>query len=131
MHSIIWFAAIGASLLLVVVYGAPQYTACSSVSWNTISISTSRSSSSSTSVPSINDGFPPPNNNQLLKIEERAHGTLPNSSPLPPPPSTISPEGITNLQLVQFNENIEAAFFRSLLSNVTSNVPGFEIKDTE
>jgi hypothetical protein len=94
----------------VVVYGAPQYTACSSV-------------------PSINDGVPTPNNDQLLKIEERAHGTLPNSSP--PPPSTISPEGITNLQLVQFNENIESAFFRSLLSNVTSNVPGFEIKDTE
>ena len=76
-----------------------------------------------------NDGFPAPNPSQLKLIENLAHGTLPDGSP--PPPGAISAEGITNLQFVEFNENFEVAFFSSLLYNVTSNVPGFEIKDNE
>ncbi|KAF2430137.1 late sexual development protein [Tothia fuscella] len=70
-----------------------------------------------------------PNNQQLQKIEELAHGTLPNGPP--PPPGAISAEGITNLQLVEFNENFEVAFFSSLLFNVTTNVSGFEISDSK
>ncbi|KAF2427840.1 hypothetical protein EJ08DRAFT_688857 [Tothia fuscella] len=45
--------------------------------------------------------------------------TLPNG-PLPPP-GTISLEGITNLQLVEYNENVKYVFFSSLLYNVTLN----------
>jgi len=80
-----------------------------------------------TSVPFSDPGFPTPNDDQLAKIEETAHGTLPNAPP--PPPGALSAEGITNIQFVNFNENFEVAYFGSLLHNVTTNVPGFEIKD--
>jgi hypothetical protein len=133
MRSIMSFAAVGASLLSTVVYGAPQYnkpSGSSSISYHATSTSySSGSSSGSTSIPNVNDGFPMPNDDQLRKIEELAHGTLPNGPP--PPPGSISPEGITNLQLVEFNENFEVAFFSSLLHNVTTNVSGYEIKDSK
>lgn len=73
------------------------------------------------SVPN-NDGFPKPNAQQLLKIEQAAGGTLSNA----PPPPSLSKEGITNFQLIAFNELFEVAFFGELLSNITNNVPGFE-----
>jgi hypothetical protein len=150
MRSIASFAAVGASLLSTVVYGAPQYnykssgssssvaysatssaykSGSSSVSYGATSTSYGGSSGGSTSIPNVNDGFPTPNDDQLRKIEELAHGTLPNGPP--PPPGTLSAQGITNLQLVEFNENFEVAFFSSLIHNVTTNVPGFEIKDSK
>jgi hypothetical protein len=126
------FAAVGATLLSTVVYGAPtgDFKPSSSVSYKASSTSYSSSSySSSTSVPFVNNGFPTPNNDQLLNIEELAHGTLPNGPP--PPPGAISADGITNLQFIEFNENFEVAFFSSLLHNVTANVDGFKIQDTK
>ena len=70
-----------------------------------------------------------PNDAQLRLIEQVAHGTLPNGPP--PPPGSISADGITSLQFVEFNENFERVFFASLVLNITNNVPGFEIKDSE
>ncbi|KAI9928426.1 hypothetical protein ASPWEDRAFT_170576 [Aspergillus wentii DTO 134E9] len=68
------------------------------------------------------DDMPNPTPAQLRAIEERAHGTLPNT----PPPDKISDQGIVNLQLIAFNELFEVAFFHELLINVTGNVEGFE-----
>ncbi|KAI0592995.1 sexual development protein [Biscogniauxia sp. FL1348] len=69
------------------------------------------------------DGFPDPNAQQLLSIETEADGLLSN---LPPPP-TLSEAGITNFQLIAFNENFEVAFFSSLIENITNSVPGFDM----
>ncbi|KAI0551230.1 sexual development protein [Xylaria curta] len=68
------------------------------------------------------DGFPNPNAQQLLGIEQQADGLLSN---LPPPP-TLSQAGITNFQLIAFNENLEVSFFSEIISNITNHVPGFE-----
>jgi hypothetical protein len=73
------------------------------------------------------DGFPSPNTQQLLKIEQIAQGTLPNGPP--PPPNALDANAIKNFQLINLNENFEVAYFRSLVNNITSNVPGFEIND--
>ncbi|KAF2964399.1 hypothetical protein GQX73_g9164 [Xylaria multiplex] len=70
------------------------------------------------------DGFPDPNAQQLLSIEQQADGLLSN---LPPPPS-LSQAGITNFQLIAFNENLEVRFFEEIISNITNHVPGFESK---
>jgi hypothetical protein len=115
MHSVMSFVAVGASILSTV-YALPV--AQSSVA---------PAAPSSTVIPFVNNGFPAPSSAQLLAIEELAHGTLPNGPP--PPPGAISAQGITNLQLINFNENFEVAFFASLLNNVTTNVSGFQISD--
>ncbi|TID26957.1 late sexual development protein [Venturia nashicola] len=112
MHSLISFAIAGASLLSTV-SAAPVAQASSAPFTNPVPFSSA--------------GFPDPNAAQLLAIELQAHGTLPNGSP----PAMISANGITNLQLVEFNENFEVAFFGSLLNNITTNVPGFQIYDTK
>lgn len=73
-------------------------------------------------------GFPALTDNSLiLPLEQLAQGTLPNGPA--PPRGAISADGITNLQLIELNEFFETAFFASLLSNVTKNVPGYEISD--
>ncbi|GAD92491.1 sexual development protein (LsdA), putative [Paecilomyces variotii No. 5] len=79
------------------------------------------------SVPPLPDGMPNPSAEQLADIEHKARGTLPNT----PPPSHISPEGITSLKLIAFNELFEVAYFNDLLLNVTNNVPGYEIEDKD
>ncbi|KAI0905018.1 sexual development protein [Ustulina deusta] len=68
------------------------------------------------------DGFPDPNAQQLLSIEQQASGLLSNS----PPPPTLSQAGIANFQLIAFNENLEVQFFNDIISNITNLVPGFE-----
>src|ERR1700753_987033 len=73
------------------------------------------------------DGFPTPSADQLTTIEKLAQGTLPNGGP--PPPGAVNAEGIKNFQLINFNENFEVAFFKSLVYNVTENVSGFVIAD--
>ncbi|KAI1419415.1 sexual development protein [Xylaria sp. FL1777] len=73
------------------------------------------------------DGFPDPNAQQLLSIEQQANGLLSN---LPPPP-TLSQAGIANFQLIAFNENLEVAFFDEVISNITNHVPGFEPKSPQ
>jgi hypothetical protein len=73
------------------------------------------------------DGFPNPSSSQVQQIEQTALGTLANG---PPPPSgAISADGITNLQLINLNENFEVYFFTSLVNNITNNVTGFEFSD--
>lgn len=72
------------------------------------------------------DGLPSPSPSELSLIEHGAHGTLPNG----PPPAVISNKGITNLQLIAFNELFEVAFFHELLVNITDNVNGYRFTDT-
>ena len=73
------------------------------------------------------DGFPTPSDAQLLAIEQIAQGTLPNGGL--PPPGAVDADGITNFQLINFNENFEVFFFKSLVYNITNNVDGFVLKD--
>ncbi|EAU31856.1 hypothetical protein ATEG_07594 [Aspergillus terreus NIH2624] len=73
------------------------------------------------------DGMPNPSPEQLCDIQRRAHGTLPGL----PLPETISEAGITNLQLIAFNELFEVAFFYDLLSNVTDRVEGYTFPTPE
>jgi len=73
----------------------------------------------------VSDGFPNPSPAQLKKIEAGADGTLSNEDP----PPSISAATATTLEVIAFNEFFEVAYFRTFLSNVTHNVPGFEIKD--
>jgi hypothetical protein len=117
MYTLLSTALTGASLIASAL-AAPAYSAVPSY--------TKQSDASATAFP-LADGFPAPSTDQLRAIELLAHGTLPNGAP--PPPGSISQDGITNLQLIQFNENFEVAFFSSLLFNVTTNVTGFEIAD--
>lgn len=73
------------------------------------------------------DGMPNPSPEQLREIELHAQGTLPNG----PPPPTISHDGITNLQLIAFNEIFEVVYFNELRSNVTNNVEGYQFEDPD
>lgn len=73
------------------------------------------------------DGFPNPSAQQLLNTEQRAHGTLSNSTP----PASVNPDTITSLQVIAGQEQFEAAFFQQLLTNVTNNVTGFCIDDAD
>ncbi|KAJ6006138.1 hypothetical protein N7451_004082 [Penicillium sp. IBT 35674x] len=72
------------------------------------------------------DGLPYPSPSELSLIEQAAHGTLPNG----PPPAVISSKGITNLQLIAFNELFEVAYFHELLLNITENIDGYRFTDT-
>jgi len=77
----------------------------------------------------LSNNFPNITNpsSQLTAIEDAAHGSLSNGSP----PPKIMPDSLTSLQLIAFNELSEVAFFTELLVNITSNVPGFQIKDNK
>lgn len=68
------------------------------------------------------DGLPFPSPEQLQKIEQGAHGTLPG---LPLPTTNISTTGTSNLQLLAFQEFVEVAFFHELVGNITRNVDGY------
>jgi hypothetical protein len=74
----------------------------------------------------LSNAFPTPDARQIDDINDAAGGTLSNNTP----PSNISSEGITNLQVVAFNELFEVAFFTELLFNVTNNVEGYEVPDS-
>jgi hypothetical protein len=71
----------------------------------------------------LENGFPNPSQDQTLQIQIQAHGTLPNG----PPPPKLSPEGITNLQLIALNELFEVAYFTELVYNVTNKVSGYDL----
>jgi hypothetical protein len=73
------------------------------------------------------DGFPAPNAQQLLNIEQRAHGTLSNGSA----PANVSDDTILSLQVIAAEEQFEAAYFQELLANVTSGATGFYIENWE
>ncbi|KAI1358191.1 sexual development protein [Xylaria arbuscula] len=74
----------------------------------------------------VDDGFPDPNPQQLLNIEQQADGLLSNLAP----PDSLSQAGITNFQLIAFNENLEVSFFTELINNITTYVPGFGSNST-
>lgn len=67
------------------------------------------------------DNFPTPSAQEILNIEQRAHGTLSNSSA----PATIDPDTVISLQVIAAQEQMEAGFFQQLLTNVTEQGPGF------
>lgn len=71
----------------------------------------------------LSDGFPNPNDDQITAIQKQAAGTLPTS----PPPPSLSPEGVTNLQLLALNELFEVAFFSELVYNVSNKFPGYDL----
>ncbi|KEQ75043.1 hypothetical protein M436DRAFT_42251 [Aureobasidium namibiae CBS 147.97] len=71
----------------------------------------------------LSNGFPNLSTSALTDVNNAAHGTLSNATGKP----TFSANDLTNFQLVAFNEFFEVAFFTSLLTNITTNVPGFEI----
>lgn len=69
------------------------------------------------------DGYPSPSPNQLKQIEKLAGGSLPNG----PLPTKLTPAAIATLQLIELNEAFEVAYFTSLLHNITSHAPGYEL----
>jgi hypothetical protein len=73
------------------------------------------------------DNFPNPNAQQLLSTDQRAHGTLTNSTP----PASVSSDTVISLQLIAAQEQFEAAFFNQLLANVTNAEPGFQFNNTD
>lgn len=73
--------------------------------------------------PFLSDGFPNPSPVQIIKIQERAHGTLPNS----PLPTGLSNDSITSFQLIALNEIAEVAFFYELVQNISNNVEGYKL----
>lgn len=87
----------------------------------------SGSSSAPSSGSLIPQSFPELNPSDLKQVEILAHGTEPNG----PPGKPLSAQGIINLQFIEFNENFEVAFFNSFIQNVTNNVSGFEVNDSE
>ncbi|KAL4980284.1 hypothetical protein BDW66DRAFT_156858 [Aspergillus desertorum] len=78
--------------------------------------------------PLLPHDLPHPTPEQLQRIEQAAHGTLPGL----PLPTNASAAGITNLQLLAFQEHVEVAFFHQLVGNITRNVSGYTfINDAE
>ncbi|KAK5107875.1 hypothetical protein LTR62_000585 [Meristemomyces frigidus] len=71
----------------------------------------------------LSDGFPTVTPALLENIAEAAHGLIPNGGLA----SQLAAGSVTIFELIAFNEIFEVAFFTSLLNNVTTNVPGFEI----
>ncbi|KAH8891570.1 hypothetical protein GQ53DRAFT_746623 [Thozetella sp. PMI_491] len=70
-------------------------------------------------------GFPSPNQAQLAVINSQADGTLSNGAP----PAKLADSSLTGFQVVAMQETFEVAFFASLIQNITTNVPGYEIND--
>jgi hypothetical protein len=127
MHSVLSYAVAGASLWSAVA-AAPYSSISASFSSSGYETKTSTAlGSQSTTINFLNDGFPNPNNQQLLEIEDLAHGTLPNG----PPPPSLSEQGGINFQFLQYNEGFEVVFFASLLHNITTGVTGYKIEDSD
>jgi hypothetical protein len=72
----------------------------------------------------LSNGFPNLSPSALSDVNIAAHGTISNATGAK---IDFSADALTNFQLVAFNEFFEVAFFTSLLTNITTGVPGFEI----
>ncbi|KAL8943581.1 MAG: hypothetical protein Q9211_000935 [Gyalolechia sp. 1 TL-2023] len=72
------------------------------------------------------DGFPNPSPAQLAEIQKGAGGTLSNAFL----PASLKSNAITALELLSNNELFEVAFFTELLTNITTDVPGYEAAST-
>lgn len=70
------------------------------------------------------DNFPHPDDQQLRHIETEGDGLVNITNAFSA--QKLSPQDVTFLQLVVFNEYFETAFFNSLIHNVTIGVAGFE-----
>ncbi|CAI6336570.1 unnamed protein product [Periconia digitata] len=70
----------------------------------------------------LKNGFPTPCKDEILNIQKQAFGTLPNG----PAPPALSPEGVTNLQLIALNELFEVAFFTELMYNISNKFDGYD-----
>src|SRR5687767_13823553 len=73
------------------------------------------------------NGFPKPNDQQVLAISQEAGGKLPGGSL----PSGLAATSITTLQLIAFNELFEVAYFSSLLTNLTSGTSGYDVPNKD
>lgn len=68
------------------------------------------------------NGFPNPDDQQLLAISKQAGGKPPNA----PPATSIGDKTAAAFQLIAFNELFEVSFFTSLINNITSGAPGYQ-----
>jgi hypothetical protein len=75
----------------------------------------------------LQNGFPNPNQTEVEQIQQQALGTLPNGAA----PPNISADGLNNLRVIALNELFEVAFFTQLLYNVTHNVTGYVVKNSD
>ncbi|KAK3073847.1 hypothetical protein LTR53_004202 [Teratosphaeriaceae sp. CCFEE 6253] len=130
MHSATTIAA--ALLGLSVIAAAAPASSASQGSPNSTSThgSTSSTQGSGAQKPfdfPLQDGFPDVSDDVLNDIENIALGTLSNAPP--PPKSGANDTSINELAFVAFNELFEVAFFTSLITNISNDVPGFETKD--
>jgi hypothetical protein len=73
------------------------------------------------------NGFPKLNETAQAEVYRLAGGPLPNIAV----PTTLQPAGIQTLQLIAANELFEVAYFTELLSNISNNVPGYDIPDKD
>lgn len=71
---------------------------------------------------SLANGFPNPNEQQLLTMAKLAGGQLPNL----PPASSIGDNTATAFQLIAFGEIFEVYYFTPPISNITNGVAGYE-----
>lgn len=90
-----------------------------------LSLSLAAPTEKAEAAPLLPDGLPNPTPEQLQKIERAAHGTLPGL----PLPTNISAVGITNLQLLAFQEFVEVSFFHEVIENITHSAEGFKFVD--
>ena len=73
------------------------------------------------------NGFPNLNATALAEVFKLAGGPIPNG----PLPTSLKAGGTQALQLIAANEEFEVAYFSELLSNVTNDVPGYDVKDKD
>lgn len=71
---------------------------------------------------------PAPPAPSVAALQTQAHGTLPNGQ-ITLTQGSVGPDGITNVKLLNFNENFEVAFFTDLVNNITQGVHGFTLQD--
>lgn len=69
------------------------------------------------------DGFPNPSQDQIMKIQNDAHGILSNSAP----PPKLSQEAVTSLQLIALNELFEVAYFTEFAYNISNKIQGYDM----
>lgn len=75
-------------------------------------------------VPS-DEGFPTPNDQQVMDIALQAGGKLPGGALA----NNLGPDAVTAFQLIAFNELFETAYFSSLLYNISNDVAGYTAPD--
>ncbi|TVY24000.1 hypothetical protein LHYA1_G006933 [Lachnellula hyalina] len=79
----------------------------------------------------LHNGFPNPSPDQIIKIEQAAHGSLPIAAAAAKNATSKAPSAdtLTSLRFIAFNELFEVAFFTSLINNITAGVDGFKINN--